>query len=507
MSLFNYLTPEVGDVSIPAGDPGTLRAAAARFSSSGDAMAHEAAFVQAVAAGVTGNAWFGIAALAFRATANAAASEAAVSADAFGVASSALEILANELEEAQEMARRAAAAAADVNARSASLDAAYASASAAESAAANSGTPVQQSSLPGLLLQAAGLQVEAAAAAALAQAAAEKALAAQMRAAGEFREVTTMAPSVQRAMEEARRAAAEAEEAEPDGWRGLLHDVAKPFKWAGDKIEDVGRGAWNGVAEPVGMVVGLVNPFDENGFFGDWKNLVGGVWYGITHPWEFAKSIIGVDVWQEEGFAYWAGNLIPGAIAAVFTGGGSAALRGTRVANRLEGVADTGRDLSRLQRTVRGADDIYDAFGGRKPSELVRPGRTDLSGNFESDLARFNADSITIHSGPLDDDITLVQYFDADRTDGTAKWWTTAEEASNLRTIDEVHQRLALDPDWGARTGVRVVKIPKGTDVTFLHGTARDVTSDLGVLYEGGGEQFRFLDFDESWVVSSRRLP
>lgn len=508
MSLFEWLTPEVGAVAIPAGDPGTLRAAAGRFGTSSDAMTHEAAAITAIAEGVTASAWFGIAAFAFRGTALSAAGEARISASAFAAAGSAMNVLAAELEEAQEMARRAAAAAADLNARSANLEAAYASASASETAAAAEGKTFE-SSLPGLLLQAASLQFEARSIGAMAAAAEEKARDAQQRAAGEFREVALMAPSVQRRLEEARRAAAEAaeEEAEPGGFMGLLHDVAKPFRWAGDKLEDVGRGTWNGVSEPVGMVFGLVDPFDENGFFGDWKNLGGGLWYGVTHPWEFAKSIIGVDMWQEEGFAYWAGNLIPGAIAAVFTGGGSAAMRGTRVANRLEGAADTAGDVSRLQRTVRGADDIYDALGGRKPGDAVHPGRIDLSSDFEDHLKNFDPKSeITVHSGPLDRDIELVQYFDPDRP-GSPKWWTSTDEANELRTIDEVHERLALDPAWGERTGVRVIKIPKGTDVTFIHGKAKEITTNTGDLLKGGGEQFRFLDFEEDWIVSTRRIP
>ena len=32
-----------------------------------------------------------------------------------------------------------------------------------------------------------------------------------------------------------------------------------------------------------------------------------------------------------------------------------------------------------------------------------------------------------------------------------------------------------------------------------------DLTRELGVTVPGGGEQFRFLDFDEDWIVATRR--
>ena len=487
----DLFSPHVGAVAIPPGDPGALRAAAARFAAAADAMDSEAAAIRTIAAGVTAGSWFGIAALAFHGSASFVAGDAATAATAFRSAAGALEALAAELEAAQETARRVQAAAADLNARSAALD-----------GAAD-------------LAQAAVLHLEALAISGRAAAAAETAVAAQRRAAAAFQEVAAMAPSVQRriaAERAAAEAAAEEGDGEPGGFMGVLHDVAKPFRWAGDKGEDVVRGAWNGVAEPVGMVVDLVNPFDSDGFVGDWANLGSGLWYGVTHPVEFGKALIGVDVWREEGFAYWAGNLIPGAVAAFYTAGGSAAVKGAsstaRVANRTEDVLDAAGDVRRIERAVDSAEDLEDAIDTQLIAErAAAEGRTAYVDRLGDELDNFAPGTATLHSGPLDDELVLVQYFE-DGGSGTMKWWTSTDEANALATDAEVMERLALIPDWGPRDAVRVARVPEGTDVAFLHGKAGPQMSDrLGTTVLGGGDQFRFLDFDADWIVATRRLP
>ncbi len=111
---------------------------------------------------------------------------------------------------------------------------------------------------------------------------------------------------------------------------------------------------------------------------------------------------------------------------------------------------------------------------------------------------------------PLDDELVLVQYFDQ-AGGGSGKWWTSLEEANHMSTVDDVHQRLALLPEWGQRNAVRVVRIPPGEDVAFLYGRARPQVGTTGPAtgrwFAGGAEQFRLLEFDEAWVVASRAIP
>jgi hypothetical protein len=80
-----------------------------------------------------------------------------------------------------------------------------------------------------------------------------------------------------------------------------------------------------------------------------WANLGNGLWHGVTHPVEFGEALIGLDALRERGVAYWAGNLAPSVVAAFFTGGGSAALRGAAATERVAGGLT---DVSRLARAL-----------------------------------------------------------------------------------------------------------------------------------------------------------
>jgi len=52
-----------------------------------------------------------------------------------------------------------------------------------------------------------------------------------------------------------------------------------------------------------------------------------------------------------------------------------------------------------------------------------------------------------------------------------------------------------------------VIKIPKGTDVTFIFGKVEaQISRETGDIFKGGGFQVRFRDFDEKWIVETRRM-
>jgi hypothetical protein len=79
-------------------------------------------------------------------------------------------------------------------------------------------------------------------------------------------------------------------------------------------------------------------------------------------------------------------------------------------------------------------------------------------------------------------------------------------ETSLLRVLDVAI--WSSSREGLSRKDVRIARVPEGTDVTFLHGRAGPQASrELGVTVPGGGEQFRFLDFDEDCIVATRRLP
>ena len=73
--------------------------------------------------------------------------------------------------------------------------------------------------------------------------------------------------------------------------------------------------------------------------------------------------------------------------------------------------------------------------------------------------------------------------------------------------IEDIHQGLALPPEWGTREMVTVMRIPKGTDITAYVGQAAKQTGKTGEGFGGGSLQYRLKDFDPSWIIETRRIP
>jgi hypothetical protein len=272
------------------------------------------------------------------------------------------------------------------------------------------------------------------------------------------------------------------------------------FEDVGHGIADFFKGAWDAVAEPVAMLYRLT-PLNSE-WTRQWQDLGEGLAFGATHPLEFGKALIGLDALHERGFAYWLGNLAPAAAATVLSGGAAAAVRGGSTTSRL---ARAGAALERITpagRLVENVDDLR-----RLETAAVRAGRLDYSRGFADDLANFAGGKAWLHEGPLDRDLTVVQYFDESSSRASMRWWTSTGDANTMATIDEVRQRLALLPEWGERDAVRVARVPHGTKVEFLYGQTAEQTAQTGVRYAGGAEQFRFRDFDERWVLETRTVP
>jgi hypothetical protein len=267
------------------------------------------------------------------------------------------------------------------------------------------------------------------------------------------------------------------EQENPGGLAGFLNDV-------GDFFE----GAWDAIKDPAVMLYHLT-PFNED-WTDRWGDLGHGLAYGVTHPLEFGRAVLNLDALEERGLAYWLGNLAPAAAATVLSGGAAAGLRGT------QGTVALTRGMTGAGRLVRGARDL-----SRLDVPSGRPGRVDYARGFSDDLDNFEGGKAWLHEGPLDRELRLVQY-PVDSPRASAKWWTSTAEGNLDQTMDDVHRRLALLPEWGERHTVRVARIPEGTEVEYLYGRAAPQGA-----YAGHGEQFRFRDFDERWIRETRRLP
>ncbi|MDQ3916122.1 MAG: hypothetical protein M3323_12495 [Actinomycetota bacterium] len=580
--------PLVKIASEPPGDSDSsgdkLDEAASDAGQRADALRDEVDRVRAAESAVTTNSWFGPAAFSFQTGARALADDLTTAVTALELMATAYRRLAGHFRHAYSIGVGLQRRAQDLNDSIGQTNNAY------EAAKARGLTDEEAG---WFLDRATELRAESEQLARDDARALELAEGARAEATKAFDRVTAMAPSLQRrrALQQAAAAAAHDEDAEPGGPLGVLHDVAKPFRWAGDKGEDLGRGVWNGVAEPVAMIVDLVNPMDADGFVTDWSNLGAGVWHGVTHPADFAKAVAGVETWREEGVAYWLGSIVPEAAVAFVSGGGSVALKGSssaaKITRGMDSVADAARaadkaddaagaaartskaddagapprpdevaDSTRspvlettdeVARPVNGSDDPLTPTAARDGDAVAAGGDDEASSAddgsmverrvtsddldqwidkrvvedrasaaerevYVDDLKReveenFVDGAATLRSGRLDEDLVVAQVV-RDGEGGTMKYWTSQDELRAAIDHEKLMDRLALIPEWGERVAVREARIPKGTDITFLHGRVKEQHSEgLRRDFLGGGEQWRFLDFDPDWIVSKRPLP
>jgi len=265
------------------------------------------------------------------------------------------------------------------------------------------------------------------------------------------------------------------------------------------------------------------------------SSLLVGMIPGVGEVKDAQESLTGVDYITGEKLATWERVVTAGAffvplvggkaVRGALKGGGKAAgelLRhGDEVAEAAEQVARHGDEVieSTGEAAVR-LEEAGDAVVGSSKQgqeavssaaqagvESSRAKRIDYSANFEGDLDNF-LPGYRLVDGVLDEDLVLVQFHSntALGDQRSAKWWTTTAQANQFATLDDVHQSLALPPEWGDRTTVSVARIPKGTHVTFYVGQAIKQVDKLGNEFGGGGVQFRFKDFDPSWIAETREM-
>jgi hypothetical protein len=170
-----------------------------------------------------------------------------------------------------------------------------------------------------------------------------------------------------------------------------------------------------------------------------------------------------------------------------------------------------GAAIATIDRTVPpwGAHASATEGGGSRTNTTTSPTASASDRDyFASNMAKFRG-SATLRSGPLRRPLCLIRYYDRARMrkrsgDPGANWWTTCQYSGTLTSVAEVRQRLALPHEWGARNGRVIAKIPAGSRVTYLAGTARRQCEPHGArCYGGGGRQilFRDADFKRAWFT------
>jgi hypothetical protein len=183
----------------------------------------------------------------------------------------------------------------------------------------------------------------------------------------------------------------------------------------------------------------------------------------------------------------------------------------------LGGVAAAGAmapgTVGQVGRTLAGARVAADdavrtaAVVGPKASPAPPLGRIDYSRGFDDDLVNFMPGA-KLKEGVLDADLKLISYH-ADTPLGagrSAKWWTTPDAGNSFFTTNEMRQVLALPVEWGPRDAVSHLTIPKGETIKAYVGKAAK-QEENGVVYRGGGPQFRLKYYDPTWPLVQRRIP
>jgi hypothetical protein len=336
------------------------------------------------------------------------------------------------------------------------------------------------------------------------------------------RAVSTAHQAVEDARAAGRRAAAEVEAAAgpitpPPPPKQEKHEEHRGF-WgsAWHHVSGFGEGLYHGVADPVVMIGGLVNPFGDPGKH--WSELGSGLWHGVTHPVDFGKALIDWKDLSNGEYGRWAGQLLPAAAAAFYSGGASAGARGAEgataldraaiAADGLEGAAAADRaaavgagleDLAAADRAA-GAGDLFvkhwtpiDEAGPLVPGEGVTTNWEKLN---------------SFRSGTYDERVTsgfrdFYRVYNGDPGARLGAFWTHEPPAGPTQAILD----NAIVPQWGNdATAIVHIRVPPG--VRYFDGIAGpqgakviEGWDHLAADLVGGGHQVVIPNVDPAWLV------
>lgn len=169
---------------------------------------------------------------------------------------------------------------------------------------------------------------------------------------------------------------------------------------------------------------------------------------------------------------------------------------------------------------VNDIDNVKVRAFAKSLSEEISVGRGDYSKNFLPDLKNFQAGTSKLHHGKLQEDLYLVNIHDKDKKlvfnsnpgpdERTLQWGTHLEvyERTPEPKIEQLKQHLVLVyPEWGERNAATFIRIPAGTETTFISGKAMEQNSlKTGEKFIGGGFQVRLRDIDQNWIVETINL-
>jgi hypothetical protein len=286
-----------------------------------------------------------------------------------------------------------------------------------------------------------------------------------------------------------------------DTWVGEVGDAVadadRPwYRRLGSGIADFGRGAWDGVKDPATMVWGLT-PF--SGSTGQaWRDLGSGLWYGVTNPLEFGKAVVGWEHLSAGEYSYWAGNLLPGAAATVFTGGGAAAARGASASNRLAVATSRASSATRSLDRFETASVATARWGPASPLPgplHPQPGMTAAQARrAQEQVNSFRSGTYTERYAQRP--VVLHRVHGGTAGELGPYWSPVAPRGPAAAMYDS-----AIRPEWGnTATEVASIRVPAGERL-FAGPAAPQSGHGLSSAMAGGGPQVLIPHVNEAWLV------
>lgn len=294
--------------------------------------------------------------------------------------------------------------------------------------------------------------------------------------------------------------------------------------WYDSPLHHVGgffRGVYDGVADPVKMAGGLVGVGDADAS-DSWKAFGSGLAHGVRNPGDLGKALIGWDDLAAGEYGHWAGELVPGVVAAFYTGGASAVTRSTKGVTALQKAGLSVKDVERLteaqaaQIIMRGAKEQpgsisagtripdQDISWPGTPASMIDGKAVDFTGPVRRvDLRRDTTYYVNGHDG--------TQPLTGPDRNRSLFWGASPRDALAVTSTQEYVRRWAL-PDapppagWGPRNQMTVVRLPAGHQGPVWHGATAPKTS-YGEQFSGGAPQQLHHTLRSDYAVWSGPLP
>jgi hypothetical protein len=266
--------------------------------------------------------------------------------------------------------------------------------------------------------------------------------------------------------------------------------------WLGDQGGQLLGGAWDTVKGLAGFTWDLL-PL-HSGWTDAWQRLGEGIAHGVTHPLDLLKGLVGWDVLQERGVAYWLGGVL---VTAGIGFGVGRLVRALRAGSAAQGAGVAGTAEAGAAAAAARGGTILTRYGDR----LIRRWTPiDEPGPLSSNLAWQNSfRSATYNEVELLQPTTLYRaYSDPARQLGPF-WSRTMPSGPTQAILDD-----ALLPSWGNRaTSAVEIRVPPGTIVyEGPAGPQPVLPAEAPSAMLGGGEQVLIPRVDPAWVVRDWRF-